>query len=186
MQSGGYFQHEAQPSSPEAQSSSPIYIYTDSFAVFKGCREWLSFWEQNQIPVWQKDKWEDTLGTAKQGNFAIAWVASHQSAGDLTSQWNNKVDELSHLAPLQNEPITENSERLPEWLHVKHTGSKDLYCEAHARGWLVTKESCRTCISACNLCRRQLDKHPRDQPPLHIKIRKGLWETWQVDYIGPC
>jgi len=134
LQSGAYFQHEA-------QYSSPIYIHTDSFAVIKGCREWLSFWEQNgqevnQIPVWQKDKWQDILGTAKQGNFAIAWLASHQSGGDLTSQWNNKVDEQSHLAPLQNEPITENSERLPEWLHVKrrHTGSKDFYCEAHAQG----------------------------------------------------
>jgi len=55
------FQHEATSSSPEAQSSSRIYIYTDSFAVFKGCMEWLSLcdqngWEVNQIPVWQKDK----------------------------------------------------------------------------------------------------------------------------------
>ena len=77
MQSGAYFQHEAQSSSP---------IYTDSFAVFKGCREWeQNGWEVNQIPVWQKDKWQDILGTAKQGNFAIAWVASHQNGGDLTS-----------------------------------------------------------------------------------------------------
>ena len=95
---------------PEAQSSSPIYIYTDSFAVFKRCMKWLSLcdqnrWEVNQIPIWQKDKRQDILGIAKQGNFAIAWVASHQSGGDLTSQWN-KVDELSHLTPLQNEPIT--------------------------------------------------------------------------------
>ena len=77
MQSGVYFQHEAQSSSPKAQSSSPIYIYADSFAVFKGFMEWLAFWEQNgwevnQTPVWQKDKWQDILGTAKQGNFAIA------------------------------------------------------------------------------------------------------------------
>ena len=34
------FQHEA-------QSTSPVYIHTDSYAVFKGCTEWLPFWEQN-------------------------------------------------------------------------------------------------------------------------------------------
>lgn len=22
-------------------------------------------------------------------------------------------------------------------------------------------------------------------PPLHLRNNKGLWETWQVDYIGP-
>ena len=32
----------SQSSSPKAQSSSPAYIYADSFAVFKGCIEWLS------------------------------------------------------------------------------------------------------------------------------------------------
>lgn len=58
-------------------SSSPVYIYTDSFAVFKGYTEWLPFWEQNecevnQVPVWQKEKWQDILRIAKQGNFAVA------------------------------------------------------------------------------------------------------------------
>jgi len=31
----------------EAQSVSPICIYTDSFVVNKGCTGWLPFWEQN-------------------------------------------------------------------------------------------------------------------------------------------
>jgi len=48
------FQHKA-------QAASPVYIYTDSYAVFKGCTEWLPFWEQNEwevnrIPIWQKEK----------------------------------------------------------------------------------------------------------------------------------
>ncbi|KAK4806973.1 hypothetical protein QYF61_027340 [Mycteria americana] len=29
-------------------NTDPVYIYTDSYAVFKGCTEWLPFWEQNQ------------------------------------------------------------------------------------------------------------------------------------------
>ncbi|MCQ4179330.1 hypothetical protein FK518_27575, partial [Klebsiella pneumoniae] len=35
----------------EAQATSPIHIYTDSYAVFKGCTEWLPFWEQNEWEV---------------------------------------------------------------------------------------------------------------------------------------
>jgi len=84
--------------------------------------------------------------------------------------------------------LTENSERLLKLLHIKtgHTGSKDLYCEAHARGWLITKESCCcTCISVCSLYHSRLHKHPSDQTPLHVKRGNGLWETWQVDYTGP-
>ena len=34
------FQHEA-------QSASSVYIYTDSYAVLKGCTQWLPFWEEN-------------------------------------------------------------------------------------------------------------------------------------------
>ena len=107
------FQHEAQSSSPEAQPSSPVYIHTDSYATFQGCTEWLSFWEQNgwevnQVPVRQKEKWQDILQIVKQGNFAIAWVASHQHESNPTSQWNSEADESSRLAPLQNEHIMEN------------------------------------------------------------------------------
>ncbi|KAK4806128.1 hypothetical protein QYF61_005500, partial [Mycteria americana] len=32
-------------------NTDPVYIYTDSYAVFKGCTEWLPFWEQNQWEV---------------------------------------------------------------------------------------------------------------------------------------
>lgn len=114
-------------------------------------------------------------------------MASHQDRSNPISQWNNKVDELSRVAPLQNESIMENWERLLEWLHIKrgHKSSKDLYCEAHARGWPLTRENCHTCISVCSLCQSRRDKHPLDQPPLHIKSEKGLWDTWQIDYIGP-
>jgi len=70
------FQHEA-------QATSPVYINTDSYAVFKGCTECLPFWEQNEwevnrIPIWQKEKWQDILAIVKCGKFAVAWVASHQ------------------------------------------------------------------------------------------------------------
>ncbi|MCQ4187517.1 hypothetical protein FK515_28425, partial [Klebsiella pneumoniae] len=176
----------------EAQATSPIHIYTDSYAVFKGCTEWLPFWEQNEwevnrIPVWQKEKWQDILNIAKQGNFAVGWVASHQADGGSAGKWNNRADELARLAPVQKDQVTEDWDRLLEWLHVKrkHTGAKDLCREALARGWPVTRATCETCISACEQCRRRLERHPLEDDPLHLREGKGLWDAWQVDYIGP-
>ena len=115
------------------------------------------------------------------------WVASHQQDDSPASQWNGKADELAQLAPLQNAQIAEDWERLLEWLHVKrkHSGAKDLYCEAQARGWPVTREECKTCVSACEQCRTRLEKHPLEGDPLHLREGKGLWEAWQVDYIVP-
>lgn len=45
----------------EAEAKEPVFIYTDSYTVFKGYTEWLPFWEQNQwkgdwLAVWQRDK----------------------------------------------------------------------------------------------------------------------------------
>ncbi|KAF4804604.1 hypothetical protein TURU_006383 [Turdus rufiventris] len=44
---------------------------------------------------------------------------------------------------------------------------------------------CKTCISACEQCRKQLERHPLEDDPLHLRNDKGLWDVWQVDYIGP-
>ena len=46
------FQHEA-------QTTPPVHIYTDSHAVFKGCIEWLPFWDQNE--------WEVSLQCPREG-----------------------------------------------------------------------------------------------------------------------
>ena len=74
-----------------------------------------------------------------------------------------------------------------EWLHVKrgHTGVLDLYHEAQAHGWPVTREQFRTCISACELCHIRLARHPLQDAPLHLKEEKRIIETWQIDFIGP-
>lgn len=92
----------------EKGTKSPVYIYTDSFSVFKGCTEWLPFWEQNnwevnQVPVWQKEKWQELLDIAKCEDFVKAWVPSHQEGGTLAYEWNNRVDELARITPLQEE-----------------------------------------------------------------------------------
>jgi len=52
---------------------------------------------------------------------------------------------------LQSTQIIENLEHLLEWLHIKwkHSGKNDLFCEAQARGWPVTREECKTCVSTC-------------------------------------
>ena len=160
--------------------------------MFKGCTEWLPFWEQNEwqvnkIPVWQKEKWQDISSIASWGNFAVGWVASHQIDGGSAGEWSNWADELARLAPVQKDQTAEDWERLLEWLHgkCKHTGAKDLYREALAWGWPVTRDMCKTCISACKQCRRRLERHPLEDDPLHLREGKGLWDAWQVDFIGP-
>lgn len=72
----------------EADTKESVLIYTDSYAVFKGCTEWLPFWEQNQwevnrIPAWQQEKREEILNIAKQKTFLVGWVAAHQAGNHL-------------------------------------------------------------------------------------------------------
>lgn len=79
-------------------------------------------------------------------------------------------------------------ERLLEWLHVKrgYTGRADLYREGIARGWPVSVKLCEQVVTACSQCRLRLNRdHPSKAPPLHIRDRKTLWHSWQIDYIGP-
>uniref|UniRef100_A0A8C3JLR7 Integrase zinc-binding domain-containing protein n=1 Tax=Calidris pygmaea TaxID=425635 RepID=A0A8C3JLR7_9CHAR len=79
-------------------------------------------------------------------------------------------------------------EHLQEWLHVKHghSGRKDMYKEAISRGWAVTRELHNTVVSTCRQCQTHLEKHnPLKDQPLHLRTNKGLWQMWQIDYIGP-
>ena len=167
------------------QATTLVYIYTDSYVVFKGCTEWLPFWEQNgwevnRILVWQKEKWQDILTIARRGEFAIAWVTSHQQSDTPACRWNTEDDELARLASLQTTQIRENWAHLLEWLHVKWkpSGINDLFREAQARGWPVTREGCKTRISSCEQCGVHLDRHPLENVPLHLREGKGLWEAW--------
>lgn len=101
--------------------------------------------------MWQKEKWQEILSIASKGNFAVGWVASHQIDGGSTGERNNWAEELARLASVQKDQISEDWEHLLKWLHVKrrHTRTKDLYREALARGWPVTRGMCKTCISIC-------------------------------------
>ena len=100
----------------ETDSIEPVHIYTDSYAVFKGCTEWLSFWEPNQwevnrVPIWQREKWEEILKVAKQKPILVGWVAAHQGGDHPAHILNNQVDSLTHLATLAEEREEENWER---------------------------------------------------------------------------
>ena len=167
----------------ETASTEPVYIYMGSCAVFKGCTEWLPFWKQNQwevnwVPIWQRERWEEILAVAEQKPTWVGWVAAHQGGNHPAHIWHNQVDSLTCLATLAKEGEEENWKNVLEWLHVKrgHSGVRDLK-EAGSRGWPVTRELCNTVISACGLCRTRLEKHPLQNPPLHLQDGKGLWET---------
>lgn len=111
----------------------------------------------------------------------------HQTGDHPAHLLNNQVDLLTCLARLTVEREEEKWEHLLDWLHVKrgHSGSKDLFKEAVSRGWSITRKLCETIISACGLCCTRLGEHnPFKGQPLHLRDNKGLWDTWQVDYIG--
>lgn len=55
------------------------------------------------IQWWQKEKRQEILSIARKGNFAVGWVPSHQVDGGSPGEWNNWVDELARLAPVQKE-----------------------------------------------------------------------------------
>lgn len=153
-------------------------------AVLNGYLFWrITIWRWI-VSVWQKNKWQDVLHAARQWQFAVHWAAAHQKDKQHASQWNNLVDDMARIATID---VVKDWNRLLEWLHVKwhHSGSKDLYMEAQARGWPVTRKQCETCISECGLCHTRLDHNLLTIPPLHLWQGKGLWDTWQVDYIGP-
>ncbi|XP_064360846.1 uncharacterized protein LOC135327139 [Dromaius novaehollandiae] len=46
----------------KGQATSPVHIYMDSYMVFKGCPEWLPFWEQN---CWEVNRIINILGEQK-------------------------------------------------------------------------------------------------------------------------
>lgn len=153
--------------------------------------EWLPLWEQNNwkvnhVPIWARGKWEHILGIAKNHYIFVRWVATHQDNDTLSHQFNNQVDSLTCLALLAEEMENESWEHLLEWLHVKegHSEIKDLLREASSQGWPVNKEQCSV-ITACGGCHIWFDWHPLQNPPLHLREGKGLWDVWQVDYIGP-
>lgn len=131
---------------------------------------------------------EEILNIAKQKSFLVRWVAAHQAGDHPAHLLNNQVDLLTCLARLTIEGEEEKWEHLLEWFHVKrgHSGSKDLFKEAVSRGWSVTRKLCDTIISVCDLCCTQLEEHnPLKDQALHPGDNKGIWDAWQVDYIGP-
>lgn len=71
--------------------------------------------------------------------------------GNPAGEWNNKADDLAGISLLKKEQITEDWDQLLEWLHVKRQqrGAKDLYKEALAQDWPVTRERRKTCVSSC-------------------------------------
>ena len=113
-----------------------------------------------------------------------SWTPKEESPSHI---WNNQVDSLAHLATMAVEAEEEKWEHLLEWLHVRqgHSGVKDLFKEAGGKGWPVTRELCSMIISACSQYCTRLERYALQEPPLHLWDGKGLWETWQADYIGP-
>ena len=94
----------------EARTTEPVYIYTDSYAAFKGCTEWLPFWEQNQ--------WEHLLEWlhVKRGHsgskdlykeaISRGWAVTRDLRNTVISACGQCRVRLEKYNPLKEQPLT--------------------------------------------------------------------------------
>lgn len=128
--------------------------------------------------VWQEEKWGEILKSARAKMVSVGWVAARQKGDHPAHILNNQVDSVTALAVLAEEKEAGQEEKwryLLEWLHVKHgcSGIEDLLREMVSRGWPVTQRACETVIFVCSQCCTRLDRHPLQDPPLHLRMGKG-------------
>lgn len=68
------------------------YIYTDSYAVFKGATEWICHWaandwQVNRVPVWETNSWKQLL-EIEERDLHIGWVKGHVCSNSIAAQFN--------------------------------------------------------------------------------------------------
>lgn len=68
------------------------YIYTNSYAVFKGATEWIGHWaandwQVNRVPVWETNSWKQLL-EIEERDLHIGWVKGHVCSNSIAAQFN--------------------------------------------------------------------------------------------------
>lgn len=87
----------------EDDTKEPVYIYTNPYAVSKGCTNWLPFCEQNQRVInWVASMAVREIGRhpklVKQKCFLVGWIPAHQKRDNPVHLLNNQADSLARVA----------------------------------------------------------------------------------------
>lgn len=122
----------------------------------------------------------EILKIARSISLSVGWGTAQQTGDHPAQLLNNQIDSFTWLAVLAEEKEVEQEEEkwsfLLEWLHVKdgHSEMRHLLREGISTGWPVTQRAYETFISACSQFHTRLEKHPLQDPPLHLSTGKGL------------
>uniref|UniRef100_A0A8C4VFS8 RNase H type-1 domain-containing protein n=1 Tax=Gopherus evgoodei TaxID=1825980 RepID=A0A8C4VFS8_9SAUR len=157
------------------------YLYTDSWAIYKGLRAWLTAWEAKGWelagrPLWGTTLWQQLLAYAQQAPLAVRHVDAHTKAQTNEARWNVAANDMARGEVLQ----------LAKRYHVEggHCGARATQYTALRQGTALPLSACRTARAGCPTC-SQLAPIPLLEPAGRIHRAMGLCQDWQVDYIGP-
>lgn len=137
--------------------------------------------------VWRAGDWQRLMEISQSRPIKVGWLKGHFKKETSAVKWHRQVDDLAHIHVVSNDG--DYWERLAECLHIKRDPSDkaELYYKFRSWGWSVSMTTYETIISVCLQYRIKLKvNHPNLAPSQHICHNKNLWNSWQVDYVGPC
>uniref|UniRef100_A0A8C0GFA5 RNase H type-1 domain-containing protein n=1 Tax=Chelonoidis abingdonii TaxID=106734 RepID=A0A8C0GFA5_CHEAB len=158
-----------------------VYLYTDSWVLYKGLRTWVTAWEAKEWalsgrPLWGAPLWRQLLAFARQASLAVRHVEAHTKAQTIESRWNAAADNMTRGEVIQ----------LAEQYHVDggHRGARATQYAALRQGTMLPLSACCTARAGCSICSR-LAPIALPEPAGHIYRATDPCQDWQVDYIGP-
>ena len=173
------------------QGGDVVYIYTDSWAVFKGLTVWFPKWKQDGFcihnrPLWGQDLWIKLDQMLSKVQMHIGHVDGH-TTGTPVALYNQAADRLARVRTATPEDEDEELLVLARWAHVKagHLGAKATKEWAIKRGIPCSVSAAATVVANCQVC-SQVRQMPLSKTPMGKLHRgSGPGQIWQIDYIGP-
>uniref|UniRef100_A0A8C3SKA5 RNase H type-1 domain-containing protein n=1 Tax=Chelydra serpentina TaxID=8475 RepID=A0A8C3SKA5_CHESE len=157
------------------------YIYTDSWALYKGLRTWVTAWEAKDWelagrPLSGAALWQQLLQYTRRAPLVVRHVDAHTKAQTAEAHWNAAADDMAQGEVMQ----------LAECYHVEggHHGARATQYTALRQGIPFPLAACRTIRAGCPICSR-LAPNALPGPAGRIYRATGPCQDWQVDYIGP-
>ncbi|CAM5161704.1 unnamed protein product [Natator depressus] len=112
----------------------PLYLYTDSWAVYKGMTQWMAVWHAagrkvHDKPLWGYDMWPAIWDACSQRPVAVHHVDAHLTGESEEARFNREVDDIVTVYVVA-------APGLAKWIHQKsgHLGGEKAMQWATVRG----------------------------------------------------